>query len=238
MNAEQHHPASTLPIDSPTARIQRALPARSRRSCSVSCDGGCPSPTCAICRRAASPRSTQADRRNRKRRWRSGSPVGRPRAPRRAAPCRRGSPPEFHARRPRPAASGGRRIDRRRHRTGGGVRRLCARTRATAPGRREPRTAAARPGAAPPRSAAARPARGVLDLWLDQLGVAHPAHIVHSHRHSPPRSRGALLRPGGVLVIASIPEWRGGRSADRRTISVVALVRRDGSAPSGVRRVP
>ena len=50
--------------------------------------------------------------------------------------------------------------------------------------------------------------------------------------------RHTLLRPGFVLVIASIPEWRGGRSADRRTISVVALVRRDWSAPSGVRRVP
>ena len=47
-----------------------------------------------------------------------------------------------------------------------------------------------------------------------------------------------VVRPGGVLVIASIPEWRGGRSADRRTISFVALVRRDGSAPGGVRRVP
>jgi hypothetical protein len=31
---------------------------------------------------------------------------------------------------------------------------------------------------------------------------------------------------------------RGGRSADRRTISFVALVRRDWSAPSGMRRVP
>ena len=74
--------------------------------------------------------------------------------------ARLGSPPEFHARRPRPAARGGRRIDRRRHCTGAGVRRLCACTRATAPGRREPRTTAARRGAAPPRSAAARPARG------------------------------------------------------------------------------
>ena len=52
------------------------------------------------------------------------------------------------------------------------------------------------------------------------------------------RSRGAFLRPGGVLVIASIPETRGGRSADRRTHVVVAQVRRDLSAPGGVRRVP
>ena len=36
-----------------------------------------------------------------------------------------------------------------------------------------------------------------------------------------------VLRPGFVLVIASIPERRGGRSADRRTISFVAFVRRD-----------
>ena len=147
---------------------------------------------CAMCRRPASPRSTQADRRNRKRTAGApASPVGRPRAPRRAAPSRRGSPPEFHARRPRPAASGGRRIDRRRHRTGAGVRRLCARTRATAPGRRGRRSAAPRRGAARPRSAAARRARGSWS-WLDQLGVAHPAHVVHSHRHSPPRSRGAF----------------------------------------------
>ena len=41
------------------------------------------------------------------------------------------------------------------------------------------------------------------------------------------RSRGALLRPGFVLVIASIPQWRGGRSAGRRTISFVAFARRD-----------
>jgi|EndMetStandDraft_5_1072996.scaffolds.fasta_scaffold375344_2 hypothetical protein len=57
-------------------------------------------------------------------------------------------------------------------------------------------------------------------------------------QHAFLRSRGALLRPGLVLVIASIPEWRGGRSADRRTCVVVALVRRDRSAPGGVRRVP
>ena len=37
-----------------------------------------------------------------------------------------------------------------------------------------------------------RDARAGLGLGLDQLGVAHPAHIVHSHRHSPPRSRGAF----------------------------------------------
>ena len=36
--------SSRHPTPCPTARIQRALPARSRRSCSVSFDGGCPSP--------------------------------------------------------------------------------------------------------------------------------------------------------------------------------------------------
>ena len=47
------------------------------------------------------------------------------------------------------------------------------------------------------------------------------------------RSRGALLRPGFVLVIASIPQEAqggGGRSADRRTCVVVACARRDWSA--------
>ena len=41
----------------------------------------------------------------------------------------------------------------------------------------------------------------------------------------------------GLYSFAPDPK-RGGRSADRRTISVVAFARRDGSAPGGVRRVP
>ena len=44
------------------------------------------------------------------------------------------------------------------------------------------------------------------------------------------RSRGALLRPGWSLSFRIRPEERGGRSADRRTISVVAFARRDWSA--------
>jgi len=40
------------------------------------------------------------------------------------------------------------------------------------------------------------------------------------------RSRGALVRPGSRFPFASTPT-RGGRSADRRTISVVAFARRD-----------
>src|SRR6188508_819641 len=41
----------------------------------------------------------------------------------------------------------------------------------------------------------------------------------------------------GLYPFAPDPK-RGGRSADRRTISFVAFVRRDWSAPGGVRRVP
>jgi hypothetical protein len=48
-------------------------------------------------------------------------------------------------------------------------------------------------------------------------------------RHVPAAHLGV---PGSAFLSRPSP-WRGGRSADRRTISVVALVRRDGSAPSG-----
>ena len=49
---------------------------------------------------------------------------------------------------------------------------------------------------------------------------------------------GRVAAPGlGLYPFAPDPK-RGGRSADRRTISFVALVRRDWSAPSGMRRVP
>ena len=71
---------------------------------------------------------------------------------------------------------------------------------------------------------------------------ARPAPVVILHDVKQPaprfaprstsRSRGASLRPGLAFLSRPSP-WRGGRSADRRTISVVALVRRDGSAPSG-----
>ena len=169
---------------------------------------------CASCRRRASPRSTQAERRNRKRTAGApASPFGRPRASPHAPSFQRGSPPKFHERRPRPAASGERRIDRRRHRSGAGVGRLCVCMRATAPFRHGRRTTAPRRWALLRRGERRLDALSGLGLALDQLGVAHPAHLVHSHRHSPSRSRGAFLRPGGVLVIASTPT-RGGRSAD------------------------
>ena len=44
------------------------------------------------------------------------------------------------------------------------------------------------------------------------------------------RSRGALLRPGSRLFLSRPSPKRGGRSADRRTISFVAFARRDWSA--------
>src|SRR6476661_9643003 len=47
------------------------------------------------------------------------------------------------------------------------------------------------------------------------------------------RSRGAFLRPGFLLSLRVPPRTRGGRSADRRTCSVVALVRRDASHDAG-----
>ena len=162
---------------------------------------------CASCRRRASPRSTQAERRNRKRTAGApASPFGRPRASPHAPSFQRGSPPKFHERRPRPAASGERRIDRRRHRSGAGVGRLCVCMRATAPFRRGRRTSRSATWRCSAAVSGGVDARAGLGLALDQLGVAHPAHLVHSHRHSPPRSRGAFLRPGGVLVIASIPD--------------------------------
>ena len=60
-----------------------------------------------------------------------------------------------------------------------------------------------------------------------------PSAVNSSHdvkQRSVVRSRGALLRPGSVLSFRVHPRRRGGRSADRRTISVVAFARRDGSA--------
>jgi len=47
-----------------------------------------------------------------------------------------------------------------------------------------------------------------------------------------------VVAPGFLLDVRVHPRSRGGRSADRRTCSVVARVKRDLSAPSGVRRVP
>ena len=55
-----------------------------------------------------------------------------------------------------------------------------------------------------------------------------PSHDVK--QRSLGRSRGALLRPGSRFSFRVHPRMRGGRSADRRTIFVVAFARRDGSA--------
>ena len=62
-----------------------------------------------------------------------------------------------------------------------------------------------------------------------QRTVGRRSRIHDVKQRSVVRSRGALLRPGSSLSIRVHPK-RGGRSADRRTISVVAFARRDGSA--------
>ena len=74
--------------------------------------------------------------------------------------------------------------------------------------------------------ARARRAREVAARKSEPLAVI-PIHDVKPR--SVVRSRGALLRPGWSLSIAPDPK-RGGRSADRRFISVVAFARRDWSA--------
>ena len=79
--------------------------------------------------------------------------------------------------------------------------------------------ALARPGH---RGAAARASRG--SRTSRGRGRIHDVK-----QRSVLRSRGALLRPGGLSPFAPDPK-RGGRSADRRTMSVVAFARRDGSA--------
>ena len=192
-----------LPSTGPAARSQPAPPPLSRRNCSSSSEGGAWSSI-----RVHEPSSflTEADlihlvaqiedpREDLPVRRAIGHTHGR--APRRPAADRRQDlmHPGPGLRRAARAA-----LHRRRRRSRAAASRLWSCTHATAASRHGRQQGVARRGGAPPRSASCRRAR-VVSSCSSPLPSCRTIHL-----HSPPRSRGAFLRPGGVLVIASIPD--------------------------------
>src|SRR5262245_46534830 len=61
-----------------------------------------------------------------------------------------------------------------------------------------------------------------------------PSPVSLTHTHTPPRSRGAFLRPGGLQLCFTHPESRGGRSAEKRSGAAAPV----GRAHNAARQAP